>query len=129
MPGYLNISVAYNTGAAFGILPSYQWVFVLISTLVLAAVFYLLRRKLDAVQETALSLLAGGVAGNLIDRLGRGFVVDFIELRYADRRIWPTFNLADVAVTAGVLLLLLKLNAGHLRNKPHTAVEDTDDGA
>jgi signal peptidase II len=119
LPGYLNISVAYNTGAAFGILPSCQWIFVLISTTVLGVVFYLLRRKLEAVQEISLLLLAGGVAGNLVDRLWRGFVVDFIELRYAGKRIWPTFNLADVAITAGVLLLLLKLNAGRIQNRPH----------
>jgi signal peptidase II len=85
----------------------------------LGAVFYLLRRKLEAVQEISLSLLAGGVAGNLVDRLWRGFVVDFIELRYAGKRIWPTFNLADVAITAGVLLLLLKLNAGRIQNRTH----------
>ena len=60
-------------------------------------------------ESLALGLVAGGALGNLVDRLRLGEVIDFLDIGVGDRYRWPTFNLADAAVTIGVLLLVLWL--------------------
>jgi signal peptidase II len=61
----------------------------------------------------ALALIAGGAIGNFIDRLQLGWVVDFIDIRMGRAR-WPTFNVADVAITIGVLIVLIDMMIGAL---------------
>jgi signal peptidase II len=57
--------------------------------------------------QLALAVTMGGILGNFIDRIVRGFVVDFIEFHIHDSFYWPTFNVADSAITVGIALLLL----------------------
>lgn len=80
-------------------------------TLLILALWYRRRGPLSA-ETAAYAILAAGAAGNLIDRIARGFVVDFIHLRG-----WPIFNVADMCLVAGVVLLLLDA----WRQRPTTA--------
>lgn len=105
IPPFLHLTYVQNTGAAFGLLKGQQAFFVIISLVIIGWIStQFLRQALTApVQEWACALILGGAAGNLIDRLRWGHVVDFIDLR-----VWPVFNLGDSAITIGVALLLLK---------------------
>jgi len=108
----LNLTLMYNEGAAFSFLAGaggwQRWFFAgfaLVMTLVL--VVWLLRlRPREGHTAAALSLVAGGAVGNLIDRVRTGRVVDFIDV-YVGEWHWPAFNIADSAISVGVVLLLL----------------------
>ncbi len=99
----LQWSLVHNAGAAFG-LPPLGWVLIAIGFLCCLAIpiFVLRQPGLSLGQAVLLGLLWGGSAGNLLDRLRTGAVVDFIDLR-----VWPVFNIADIAITVGFLLLAL----------------------
>lgn len=118
--GFFSIVLAHNAGAAFSLLAEasgwQRYLFTLIA--VVAAVLFvgLLRRGGDRLYCLSLALMLGGTVGNLVDRLTLGRVVDFLLLHdYLpfDGRLaaqldpFPAFNLADSALTAGVVLLLL----------------------
>ena len=109
---WLNMTLAHNYGAAFSFLADaggwQRWLFTgLASVVTVVLVVWLLRlpseEKLTA---AALGLIIGGAIGNLVDRINNGYVVDFIDVYYRDWH-WPAFNLADSAITCGVILLLL----------------------
>lgn len=102
---FLNLSLVHNRGAAFGILKNQLFMFVIISLVAIALILYHLKdKKKSILSSISLSLILGGAAGNLIDRLRFGFVIDFLDFR-----IWPVFNLADSAITIGVVLLSWEL--------------------
>ena len=109
---WLNMTLAHNYGAAFSFLSDaggwQRWLFTgLASVVTVVLVVWLLR--LSAKEKrlaTALSLVIGGAIGNLIDRIVNGYVVDFIDVYYRDWH-WPAFNLADSAISCGIILLLL----------------------
>lgn len=88
IPGFFHITYILNRGAAFGILENQQWLF-----LVIALVLFLL--------YGGSGLLLGGALGNALDRTFRGAVTDFFDFR-----IWPVFNVADIGIVVGVVLLL-----------------------
>ena len=102
----LVITHTTNTGAAFGLAPDAGWIFVIIAVFViLGIIFYYDKLPTDHwMVRVALGLLLGGSIGNLIDRLTRGSVVDFIDLR-----IWPIFNVADSAIVVGVFIMFYYL--------------------
>jgi signal peptidase II len=98
--GYLALSYVRNPGAAWGFLARAN-----------KFILYLFR-KLEPGQHlmmTALSLVMGGAIGNFIDRIRFNYVVDFIDFHIQRRFKWPTFNVADIAITIGVLLLFLEM--------------------
>jgi signal peptidase II len=109
---WLNMTLAHNYGAAFSFLSDaggwQRWLFTglaLVVTVVLVA--WLLRLPAnEKLTAAALSLVIGGAVGNLIDRIMNGYVVDFIDVFYQGHH-WPAFNLADSAITGGVILLLV----------------------
>ena len=104
LPGALHLTYVQNTGAAFGLFKGQQIVFIGVSLLVIVWVAREFLRRPGALTSSTLwgyALVLGGAAGNLIDRLRFGFVVDFIDVR-----IWPVFNIGDSAITIGVALLL-----------------------
>lgn len=102
----LAITHTTNTGAAFGLAPDAGWIFVVIAVIViLGIIFYYDKLPTDHwMVRVALGLLLGGSIGNLMDRLTRGSVVDFIDLR-----VWPIFNIADSAIVVGVFILFYYL--------------------
>ncbi|MGH7538764.1 MAG: signal peptidase II [Gemmatimonadales bacterium] len=114
----VRLTLTYNRGAAFGIDagPRGRWVLAALSLVVLLGLSVMYRRAeaRDLQLVTALALLAGGAVGNLLDRVRspRG-VVDFIDLGIGDARFW-TFNLADVGISIGAVLLALTVwRRGH----------------
>ncbi len=109
---FLNLTLAYNEGAAFSFLADQsgwqRWFFVLLATAVTGVLVVWLGRlqPADRLVALALALIIGGAMGNLIDRLLFGHVIDFIDAYYGDWH-WPAFNLADSAIFLGVVLMLL----------------------
>ncbi|MBI5286631.1 MAG: signal peptidase II [Deltaproteobacteria bacterium] len=112
IPGFFNITHIRNPGVAFGLLKGSGRlrlaVLLIVSSVALAVVVYLYRKAEDKVLAFALSLVAGGAVGNLIDRMRFGEVVDFLDLHLGSYH-WPAFNIADSAITIGVILTLLSL--------------------
>lgn len=104
----------YNYGAAFSFLSDeggwQRWFFSAIAAAVsFMLVLWLARvRPEQRWEPIALALILGGALGNLYDRLTLGYVVDFISLHYQQHR-WPSFNIADSAICAGAVMLLLDL--------------------
>lgn len=109
---FLNFRLAFNPGAAFSFLSDaggwQRWFFVVLTLGVTVFLLtWLLRLRPPArLLGLALSLIIGGAVGNLVDRLRFGYVVDFIDF-YVDNWHWPTFNVADSAITVGVAFMLL----------------------
>lgn len=109
--GLLNWNLAYNTGAAFSFLADQdgwqRWILSLLAVIVSLALSIWLWRIPRGDWRTALplALIIGGAVGNLIDRIRLGKVIDFIQVYYQDW-FWPSFNIADSAISIGAILLL-----------------------
>jgi signal peptidase II len=113
--GFFNITYVRNTGVAFGILDPVQSsvkssvLAVLTVAAVTAVIVYSWRTPVSRkLLQVGLSLILAGALGNLYDRVNYGYVVDFIEVYFRSFR-WPSFNIADSAITTGVALLALEL--------------------
>lgn len=102
--GVFHITSLRNSGAAFGILQGQRWFFIIVTLLVVMGIVYYLQTEGKKNKEIsfAISLLLGGASGNFYDRLIRGEVVDSLDFRLID---FPIFNLADVFIFSGVVLL------------------------
>lgn len=110
---WLRMTLVYNPGAAFGLhVGEYsRWVFMALTVgaLLILGRLYVSTRSGDAQRVTALSLVCGGALGNLLDRIvSKHGVIDFIDVGIRDAR-WPTFNVADMAVSIGAFLLAIVL--------------------
>lgn len=109
--GFFDLTLAYNTGAAFSFLADaggwQRWFFTLLSSLIAVLLVVWLKRlpACDRLNAAALALIIGGAVGNLIDRLAHGHVIDFL-LFYYRQWYWPAFNVADSAISIGVVLML-----------------------
>jgi signal peptidase II len=106
---WVRLTLVYNRGAAFGLHlgPHSRWIFLVLSigALVILARLYRSTRPGDLQRLISLGLVCGGAIGNLIDRVRHDMgVVDFLDIGIGDAR-WPTFNVADIAVSTGALLL------------------------
>jgi len=95
----IRITYVKNTGISFGLFKGHNILFLLLSILVfILLLFIFIRDKKYAIQ---LSLIMGGIVGNVIDRIILGYVVDFIDIA-----VWPVFNIADTAISVGIVWLL-----------------------
>jgi signal peptidase II len=103
-----HITYVNNPGAAFGLLANKTWVFIAVTLAVAVFIVFTYRYLPPGLMllRLALALMLGGAIGNLIDRLRFGYVIDFLDFR-----IWPVFNLADMAVVSGVILLCWQILA------------------
>jgi signal peptidase II len=115
IPGFFDLTRVHNTGAAFGFLDPVDFPYkaVVLSLVAVAALvgLALYAATLDATQRltrTGLAFVIGGAAGNLIDRVTAGYVLDFVDLYYGDWHFWA-FNVADAAINVGVALMILEL--------------------
>lgn len=119
---YVRLSHVRNTGASFGLFPGNTYALIAVSSAAVLVVLYLAVRSRGRHAPMAfLGLILGGALGNLYDRVRLGEVVDFIDVGLGSHR-WPVFNVADVAVTIGVLLMLIEyLSRGKGQAEPESA--------
>lgn len=108
---FFNLTLIYNSGAAFGFLnsgePSWQrWLLTAVSVIATILFYRWFQTSRDNLQRAAIALVMGGAVGNLIDRAFTGYVVDFIQVHGAGY-YFPAFNIADAAICVGVGLLLI----------------------
>ena len=102
----LHFTYVENRGAAFGMMKDARWIFMIISTVAIAAlVFYLVKYKPKSyLAVSAIGMIVGGGIGNMIDRVWLGYVVDFIYIKIID---FAVFNVADSFVCVGTALLVI----------------------
>jgi signal peptidase II len=125
IPGVLRFLYVENTGAAFGILQGRSILLAVLAVVVVLALAIYFRRLIAESSwfAVALGLLFGGALGNILDRVQHGFVIDFIDFPY-----WPTFNLADSAITTGVIILgIFLLKRDQRRESPRKKDVDVPD--
>lgn len=115
IPGCLDFTHVSNTGVAFGLLPAHgdltaTLLLTLLGLVALGVIgYYFLRTPADhRLLLASLSLVLGGALGNLLDRIAAGAVTDFIDFYVGDWH-WHTFNVADSAITIGIVLMALEL--------------------
>lgn len=123
IPGFFNLVYVTNTGAAFGFLAGDKtWLrqafFIGVAIIALGVIVFAFGhlKKQGRLFVYALSLIAGGAVGNLIDRLRFGSVVDFLDF-YLGSYHWPAFNAADSAISVGVGLFLFGTLLQHFKDR------------
>lgn len=99
-----HITFIYNTGAGFGTFQNAAFFLTLFSVVILVGAIYYFLKARSLNLRIMISVLIAGIIGNLIDRILYGKVIDFIDLR-----IWPIFNIADMAITLGILSIIAYL--------------------
>ena len=114
IPGFLNFAYAQNTGVAFSMLDDHgstgRWGLSIVAIIAGTLVVYFFWRtpRTDDRILGALALLLAGIVGNVVDRIRLGFVVDFIDVQFGSWH-YPTFNVADMAIVCGALLLVIDM--------------------
>ena len=115
IPGFFDLTRVHNTGTAFGFMNAADFPSktVILSCVAVAALVALAMYAASIPAEqwlarTGLALILGGAAGNLIDRIATGYVVDFVDLYWSGWHFWA-FNVADASITVGVALMILDL--------------------
>lgn len=111
---FINLIYVENRGAAFGILQNKRIFFIILTLAVVLYLLYYFIRNLKSnpkLLNIALSLIVSGALGNFYDRLFHGFVVDFIEFSFFN---FPVFNIADILVTTGSILLIIFIGFGKM---------------
>lgn len=109
IPNIINIIYTENTGMAFGIGQNNLFFIIIINIIVLGIIIKLIKEKQEQIDLkilTSLILILSGGIGNLIDRIFRGYVVDFIDINFMS---FPNFNIADISITVGILILIISI--------------------
>ncbi|MBD5430917.1 signal peptidase II [Lactobacillus agrestimuris] len=108
IPGILSFNYLQNNGAAWNILPGQMWLFYIISIIsILVCLYFLFNKKYkNALFDVGLALILGGIVGNFFDRIHLKYVVDMFQLDFVRFNI---FNIADSAITIGVILVFAYL--------------------
>ena len=114
IPGFLRFRHVLNSGVAFGLFQESQaawkpYVFAGMAAVAVVVILIFAARAPSSrrLLQVALAITMGGILGNFIDRVSRGVVADFVEFHIHEVFYWPTFNLADAAITTGIALLLM----------------------
>ncbi len=117
------LQVVHNNGVSLGFLRASSaastWALVAMTGVIAVAVIVWMWRERNRQDQVALGMIAGGALGNILDRVRLGYVVDYANLHFGDWSPFLNFNLADAAITVGVLILLAR--ALLVREKPKTA--------
>lgn len=115
VPGFFDLTRVHNTGTAFGFMNATDFPFktvilacVAIGALAALAMYAATLPTGQWLARIGLALILGGAAGNLIDRITAGYVVDFVDLYWSGWHFWA-FNVADAAITVGVAFMILDL--------------------
>ncbi len=108
LPGFLDLIHVENYGSAFGLFANQTFLIIAISLVSLLIILLFLRHlaPTTTLSMVSIALILGGAIGNLIDRLRFGYVTDFIDIHLQNLFHWPAFNVADAAITVGILTLL-----------------------
>jgi len=109
IPGLLQLTYVRNTGAAFSSFEGQQWLFALIFAVFTVAILWEYKKKsmpFTSFERWLIAAIYAGGLGNMIDRVRLGYVVDMIETTFID---FPVFNVADIFITCGCILLMLHL--------------------
>tara|TARA_B100000989_G_scaffold249912_1_gene197574 strand:- start:533 stop:1018 length:486 start_codon:yes stop_codon:yes gene_type:complete len=107
----INLTFVVNYGFAFGLLNNPSLNQILVSSVLLVIILYflyLLIKTQDKIFQFTLTLILAGALGNFIDRIFRGFVIDFIDI-YIGKYHWPAFNIADSCITVGFIVLMINI--------------------
>lgn len=125
IPSLLTLRLRYNTGAAFGLMGGSSLLLVVLAVLVIVLLVTFGHRTALHCRPllVGIALQIGGAAGNLVDRVRLGHVVDFIDVRLTPTYTWPTFNVADMAICCGAGLMAYVLFTGQAEERP--AAPDT----
>ena len=105
---FLDIVYIQNYGVSFGFLSGLvsYWVLVIVGLLVTSLIYYLMIRSYKRLEKLAYFIIIIGALANIIDRIINSYVVDFISVHYGDF-YWPAFNLADIYITIGIIMLII----------------------
>jgi signal peptidase II len=108
LPGFLDLVYVENTGAIFGLFHSHTELFIVLGIAVSVIILVFLHYFPPAtnVGMVSFALILSGAVGNLIDRIRLGYVIDFIIIHVQELFRWPAFNIADAALTVGILTLI-----------------------
>ena len=112
IPKLFNIHKVYNYGVAFSFLENKRYLILLFSIILLYFLFNL-RKDLPKAKkyDILFGVILGGILGNLIDRIFRGFVIDYFEI-FLGQYSFPIFNLADICITLGIIIMILIMSLG-----------------
>ena len=107
---YLDLVYVQNYGVSFGLFSGYvsHWILIFIALIVVILIFYLFITSDKQLEKLAYFLIIIGAFGNILDRLLNTYVVDFISFHYGSF-YWPAFNLADIYITIGIIMLLTSI--------------------
>jgi signal peptidase II len=123
IPGFFSIVYTTNRGAAWGMFSGFGIVLVILGITALAGIYFF-RRRLELEKrsmQVVFGLMAGGIIGNIIDRILFGRVTDFLDFHLGTIYRWPTFNVADSAmVAAACLYVLIGIFSGESKKEPVT---------
>ncbi|WMM26766.1 signal peptidase II [Tissierella sp. MB52-C2] len=110
IPNFFRLSYVENYGAAFGILQNKKIFFVIITLIVISSISVFLVKnyhKINLFTRIGLGMFLGGTIGNFIDRVRFGYVVDFLSFRLFNRYEFPVFNIADISIVIGTIIILI----------------------
>ena len=123
---FFNLTWTENYGISLGLLTANgqtgRWLLVGMTALIAGGIAWWITHEHKRGDQLALGLVLGGALGNILDRVRLGFVVDFADLHFGDWRPFLVFNVADAAISIGVIILLLR--AFLARPKAHQEIED-----
>ena len=109
---FLYVTKAYNTGVSFSMLQGQRIIILIINIIILVFLYlYMKKFKVNTKNMIGFSLVFGGLYGNLVDRIFRGYVIDFIDF-YVFNYNYPIFNLADTFICIGVCILIYSIFLG-----------------
>tara|TARA_B100002051_G_C16678627_1_gene608496 strand:+ start:425 stop:874 length:450 start_codon:yes stop_codon:yes gene_type:complete len=107
---FIDLTHIHNFGVSFGLFSGYIsfWILALIGLLIVFFIYYLMLTSNDKFEKIGLFIIIGGALSNILDRLIHGYVIDFISLHY-NKFYWPAFNLADIYITIGILMIIFNI--------------------
>lgn len=121
IPNFISLIYAENDGVAFSMLSGSRIIIIIISIILLSFLAYYMnkdyvsKKKDDILMDISYGLLFGGILGNLLDRIIRGIVIDYISINIIGYH-FPIFNLADVMITIGVIIMIIRTLKSESKN-------------
>lgn len=117
---FFNITYVKNTGAAFSILDGNTILFSIVAIIIIIAInIYIKKNNLNKIEYIIFGILSGGIVGNLIDRIFRGYVIDFFDFKIFSYN-FPVFNIADICICLSTLLLIIFTLKSGDKNEVHS---------